>query len=53
MEYVKGVANWQQGFLTARIHRGALVPTLVHVIETDDGRFFEAGGNFYDIFDRD
>jgi hypothetical protein len=51
MEYVKGVANWQQGFITARVHNGALVPTLVHVIEMPDHRFFMVEGKAYPIFD--
>ena len=51
LEYVRGVANWQQGFLTATVAAGALHPQLVHVIETDQGRGFFAAGRYYAIND--
>jgi hypothetical protein len=49
LEYVRGVANWQQGFLVGEVRDGALHPQLVRVIETDKGRGFMANGVFYDI----
>lgn len=49
LDYVRGVANWQQGFLVGTVAGGALHPQLVHVVETDAGRGFYAGGKYYQI----
>lgn len=49
LEYVRGVANWQQAFLVGTVMNGALHPQLIRVIETDAGRGFFAGGKFYAI----
>lgn len=49
LDYVRGVANWQQGFLVGTVAGGALHPQLVHVIETESGRGFYAGGKYYQI----
>lgn len=51
LEYVRGVANWQQGFLVGTVAAGALHPQLIHVIETDNGRGFFAGGRHYEVKD--
>lgn len=50
LEYVKGVANWQNGFLIGTVWGGAFHPQLVRVIETDAGRAFFADGERYMIF---
>lgn len=49
LEYNRGVADWQQGFLIGTVFDGALHPQLVHVIESRGQRGFVAGGNFYRI----
>jgi hypothetical protein len=49
LEYVKGVANWQQGFLCGEVRNGAFHPQLIRVIETDAGRGFFAAGGYYEI----
>ena len=49
MEYVKGTANWQHGFLIGEVHNGALHPSLVRVVETNNGRGFLAAGKYYRI----
>lgn len=51
LEYVRGVANWQQGILIGTVAGGALHPQLVHVIETGDRRGFFAGGKHYQVRD--
>jgi len=51
LEYVRGVANWQQAFLVGEVRDGALHPQLVRVIETDNGRGFMVGSKFYGIDD--
>lgn len=49
LEYNRGVADWQQGFLVGEVHGGALHPQLIHVIESKGQRGFVAGGNYYAI----
>lgn len=49
LEYVRGVANWQQALLIGEVHNGALHPQLIRVIETDKGRGFYAHGKYYPI----
>jgi len=50
LEYVRGTANWQQGFLVGHVRGGALYPQLVHVIEHGDGsRGFMVDGQHYEI----
>ncbi len=49
LDYVRGVANWQQGFIVGTVAGGALHPQLVHVIETDRGRGFYANGKHYEV----
>jgi hypothetical protein len=52
LEYVKGVANWQQGFMIGTVLGGALHPQIIHVIEYKSGkRGFYANGTHYPIFD--
>ena len=51
LEYVRGVGNWQQGFLIGTVANGALHPQLIHTIEADSGRGFYAGGRYYSIKD--
>lgn len=51
LDYVRGVGNWQQGFLWGVVADNALHPQLAHVIETDRGRGFFAGGRHYRIND--
>jgi hypothetical protein len=51
LEYVRGVSNWQQGFLVGTVAAGALHPQLIHVIENDQGRGFYANGKYYYIKD--
>jgi uncharacterized C2H2 Zn-finger protein len=51
LEYVRGVGNWQQGFLIGTVANGALHPQLIHTIEADSGRGFYAGGKYYSIKD--
>ncbi len=52
LEYVNGVADWQQGFLWGEVWNGALHPQLAHVIEAHGKRGFYAGGRYYPIADR-
>jgi hypothetical protein len=49
MDWVRGVANWQHGFLCGEVRNGALHPQLVRVIETRQGRGFFAGGEYFAI----
>ena len=49
LDYVKGVANWQSGFLISTVAGGVLHPQLVHVIEAKGKRGFFAGGKHYDV----
>jgi hypothetical protein len=51
LDYVKGVANWQSGFLLGTVAGGALHTQLIHVIETSEGRGFFAAGRYYAIND--
>ena len=51
LEYVRGTANWQHGFMMGEVRGGAFHPQLIRVIETDDGRGFFAGGEYWQIFD--
>lgn len=49
LEYNRGVADWQQGFLVGTVHGGALHPQLIHVIEAHGQRGFYAEGSYYRI----
>ena len=49
LEYVRGVANWQQAFMCGTVMNGALHTQLVRVIETAGGRGFMVEGKFYKI----
>lgn len=51
LEYVRGIANWQQAFLTGEVRGGVIHPQLVRVIENHDARSFMAGGSQYEIYD--
>lgn len=51
LEYTRGIANWQQGFLAGTVHYNALHPGLVRVVETDTGRGFDFAGKYYRIND--
>lgn len=51
LEYIKGVANWQSGFMLGEVRNGAFHPQLIRVIETDEGRGFYAGGEYWPIYD--
>lgn len=48
LEYVRGIANWQQGFQTGVVFNNALHTQLVRVIDYDDDkRGFYAAGKHY------
>ena len=48
LEYVRGVANWQQGFLIGTVMNNALHTSLVRVIDYENGeRGFFANGKHY------
>lgn len=50
LEYVKGVPNWQQGFLIGTVAGGVLHTQLIHVLpDSKGGRGFFAGGNYYKV----
>ena len=49
LEYVRGVANWQQAFLVGEVRDGAFHPQLVRIIETGAGRGFMVGQKFYEV----
>lgn len=49
LEYVRGVADWQQGFILGEVHGGALHPQLIHVIEAHGQKGFVAAGNYYRV----
>lgn len=50
LEYVRGVANWQQGFLCGVVYNNAFHPELVRVLDYDDGtRGFTAQGKHYTV----
>lgn len=51
LEYVRGTANWQNGFMVGTVYDNAFHPQLVRVIETDNGRSFTVDGERYPIFD--
>ena len=51
LEYNRGVADWQQGFLIGTVHGGALHPQLIHVIEAHGQRGFVADGRYYKVED--
>jgi hypothetical protein len=49
LEYNRGVADWQQGFLIGEVQGGALHPQLIHVIDSRGQKGFVAAGNYYRI----
>lgn len=49
LEYVRGVADWQQAFLIGEVHGGALHPQLIRVIDSRGHRGFVAAGNYYRV----